>query len=385
MLNKKNLLVMNQNEQIDNQEERGYPKIVDTRLRQLYYAIEDSKCEALVVTHVPHVRYLTNFSGSSATLFVTENELHFVTDDRYEEQIQTELFPLPNLKTHISRDPWQLISDKKILKDTSTIAFEADQLYYSEAILIRNQIRPVKFKPVVKMVEPFTIPKSPEELENIEKAAQIAVQVYEKILEIIKPGITEKDIDTEIAYQSRKLGSENDPFGIIVVSGPRSSLVHGIAGDRKLKSGDIVLMDFGCRVKGFSSDITRTVAVGKATKEQKSIYKLCYDAKEAAIEEVRPTMNGKNLDAVARNMIEKAGYGDYFQHSLGHGIGIAAHELPIITFRKDDQVVVENCVLAIEPGVYLPNKFGIRVEDMCLVTRNGGQHLTKAPEELLII
>nr|HPI20145.1 aminopeptidase P family N-terminal domain-containing protein [Candidatus Kapabacteria bacterium] len=189
---------MSQIEQIDNQEERGYPKIVDTRLRQLYYAIEDSKSEALVITHVPHVRYLTNFSGSAATLFVTEDELHFVTDDRYEEQIKDELFPLPNLKTHISRDPWELISENKILKNITTIAFEADQLYYSDAILIRNQIRPVKFKPVAKMVEPFTIPKSPEELANIEKAAEIAVQVYEKILTIIKPGMTEKDIDTEI-------------------------------------------------------------------------------------------------------------------------------------------------------------------------------------------
>ena len=376
---------MLQIEQIDNQEERGYPKIVDTRLRQLYYAIEDSKSEALVITHVPHVRYLTNFSGSAATLFVTEDELHFVTDDRYEEQIKDELFPLPNLKTHISRDPWSLISENKILKSITTIAFEADQLYYSDAILIRNQIRPVKFKPVAKMVEPFTIPKSPEELANIEKAAEIAVQVYEKILSIIKPGMTEKDIDTEIAYQSRKLGSENDPFDIIVVSGSRSALVHGTASDRKLKNGDIVLMDFGCKVNGFMSDITRTIALGKATKEQKSIYKLCYDAKEAAIQGVRPTMNGKNLDTIARKMIEKEGFGDYFQHSLGHGIGLAPHELPIITFRKDDQVVVENCVLAIEPGVYLPNKFGIRVEDMCHVTRNGGRHLTKAPEELLIV
>ena len=237
-------------------------------------------------------------------MFVTEDELHFVTGDRYEEQIKEELYPLPNLKTHISRDPWELISENKILKNITTIAFEADQLYYSDAILIRNQIRPVKFKPVVKMVEPFTIPKSPEELENIEKAAAIAVQVYEKILTLIKPGMTEKDIDTEIAYQSRKLGSENDPFDIIVVSGPRSALVHGTASDRKLKNGDIVLMDFGCKVNGFMSDITRTIALGKATKEQKSIYKLCYDAKEAAIQGVRPTMNGKNLDAIARKMIE---------------------------------------------------------------------------------
>ncbi|MFP4528350.1 MAG: M24 family metallopeptidase [Candidatus Kapaibacterium sp.] len=213
----------------------------------------------------------------------------------------------------------------------------------------------------------------------------MAEDVYEIILDFIKPGVSEKEIATEIAYQSRKLGSEGDPFDIIVVSGNRGALVHGTPSDKKIKKNELVLMDFGCIVNGFGSDITRTVAVGKATKEQQKLYKLLRDAEVKAMDEVRPGMKGANLDAIARDMIKDAGFGDNFQHSLGHGIGLVAHEMPIITFRKEDQIVPEDCVLAIEPGVYIPDKFGIRVEDNILVTRNGGERLTNAPDELPVI
>lgn len=371
----------NTNEQVI----RSYPKMNDLRLQQIHYELDDMKADALAITYLPNIRYLTNFSGSSATLFISHDDITFVTDDRYEEQIKTELYSLPNLKTHISRDVWQLIQDKIILKKVASLAFEADRLSYADAVSIRNIIRPLKFKPGVNLVERFTIPKAPEELENIQKSCNIAIQVYESILNIIKPGITEREIAIEIAYQSRKLGSEGDPFPIIVTSGERGGLVHGAPSNKKIKKGDLIIMDFGCIINGFCSDITRTVAIGKVTKEQKSIYDLVYKAKELAIENVRPGMNGKILDNISRKIIIDAGYGDYFQHSLGHGIGLVAHEMPTITFRKDDQIIPENCVLAIEPGVYIPNKFGIRIEDCIFVTRNGSKYLTKAPEEIVTL
>lgn len=362
-----------------------YPKLVDNRLRQLRFSLEDAKVDALVLTYLPNIRYLTNFSGTEATLFIDKERIFFITDDRYEEQIKTELYPLPDLKTYISRDPWAIAIDKGIFDNVESLAFESDRVSYHEAVEIRNRIRPVKFKPEYLLAERFTIPKDPVELEYIQQACSIAEKTYEMILEYIKPGVSEIDIAIEIAYQSRKLGSEGDPFNIIVVSGARGCLVHGVPSDKKIKTGDIIILDFGCKVNGFCSDITRTIAVGKATKEQKQIYKLLYDAQSYAINEVRPSMNGKILDAFARNMIEKEGLGNYFQHSLGHGIGLVPHELPIITFRKDDQIVPENCVLAIEPGVYLPEKFGMRVEDEIFVTRNGATRLTNAPSELLVI
>jgi len=364
----------------------SYPELIDTRLTQIRFRFQELKTEGLVVTYMPNIRYLTNFSGSSAMLFIFEEEMWFFTDDRYQEQIKTELYPLPGLKTFIARDVWAYCVENKLIKDIKSLAFEGDRVGYSDAVAIRNKVRPLKFKPSEdKEVERYTMPKAPEELAYIEEACRLAEATYKKILKFIKPGVTEKDIANEIAYISRKLGSEGDPFDIIVTSGERGALVHGQPSDRKIKKGDIIIMDFGCKYHGFGSDITRTVAVGKATQEQKDVYKLLVEAKEAAIKEVRPHMNGKHLDLVARDMIKKAKYGKYFEHSLGHGIGLVAHESPIITYRLEDQIIPEEVVLAIEPGVYIPNKFGMRVEDNIYVTREGAKHLTKAPEELLEI
>lgn len=365
---------------------KGYPDLVDTRLDQIKFRFKEIKAEGLVITYLPNIRYLTNFSGSDAAIIIFDDKIYFFTDDRYEEQIKTELYPLPNMKTYITRDFWTYGLEKKLFDGVDTLAFEGDRVAYSVAVNIRNQVRPLKFKPTEPgEIERYTMPKAPEELEYIEQACRIAEETYKKIVKMIKPGVEEKALANEIAYLSRKLGSEGDPFDIIVTSGPRGALVHGAPSDRKIKSGDIVLMDFGCKFHGFGSDITRTVAVGKATKEQKAVYQLLIQAKEAAIKDVRPHMNGKHLDKVARSIIEKAGYGKFFQHSLGHGIGLVAHEQPIITFRMDDQIIPEDCVLAIEPGIYLPDRFGMRVEDCIFVTRQGARHLTKAPEELPII
>lgn len=362
-----------------------YPEIADRRLHQLSYQMEDLKVDAIVVTYLPNIRYLTNFSGSNATMFILKDSMHFFTDDRYEEQIKTELYDLPNFHTYITRDPWTTAKNEKIFKGVSTLGFEADRMAYSDAVNFRNLIRPVKFKPATKLVELYTQPKSPEELENIQKAGKMAEQVYEMMLNYIKPGVSEKDIATEISYQSRLLGSEGDPFDIIAVSGARGALVHGKPSDKKIKKGDIVLLDFGCIVNGFCSDITRTISVGKPTKEQKDMYTLLRKAQLEAIKIVRPGMNGKTVDEAARSIIDKAGYGKYFQHSLGHGVGLEVHEMPTITFRMDDQIVPEGVVLAIEPGIYLPDKFGMRVEDNIVVTRNGGEMLTNAPDKLVVI
>ncbi|OGU38173.1 MAG: hypothetical protein A2X61_09295 [Ignavibacteria bacterium GWB2_35_12] len=367
------------------EQKASYPKACDKRLEQIRFTMDDLKVDAVVVTYLPNIRYLTNFSGSFAVMFITHEELYFFTDDRYEEQIKTELFPLPNLQTYIARDVWKYVKQKKVLKKVVNIIFESDRVTYSDAVAIRNQLRPLKFKPGVNVVERFTIPKSPEELEFMRKACEITLKTYDKVVKKMKNGVSEIDLATEIAYQSRLLGSEGDPFDIIVTSGPRGALVHGMPSDRKIKPGDLVIFDFGCRVHGFCSDLTRTVAFQKASKEQKTLYKMLVKAKDHAIANVRPGMNGKTLDEFARGIIKKEGYGQYFQHSLGHGIGLVPHEMPTITFRLDDQIVPEGAVIAIEPGIYLPDKFGMRVEDLAQVTRTGGKPITTAPTELPVV
>ena len=364
----------------------SYPEKIDYRLEQIYFKLNIEKVDGIYVSYLPNIRYLTNFSGSDAHLFIFKDKILFVTDDRYEEQIKTELYPLPNMKTIITRDVWKTLLNLNLLSSYTEIGFESDVLSYQSAVDFRSKIRPTKFKPIPEAVEPTTRSKAPEELENIRQACSISEKVFTFLLNFIKPGMSEKDIAIELAYQSRKMGSEGDAFDIIVTSGPRGALVHGQPSDKKIRKGDIVIIDFGCKVNGFCSDITRTICVGaKPTKEQKSMYSLLRSAQKKAIEIMRPGINGKTLDNAARKMIQEAGFGDYFKHSLGHGIGIKPHEKPIITFRRDDQNVPEDAVVAIEPGIYIPEKFGMRVEDNVHMTKNGPVMLTNAPDELIYI
>lgn len=364
--------------------EGNYPAIVDRRLAQLKYAMDEHKVEAVAITYMPNIRYLTNFSGSSATLFILDDSIHFVTDDRYEEQIKDELFNLPNMQIHIERDIWAPSLQKKLFKGLENLGFEADRMPYSEAVEIRNKVRPVRFKPAPSVCEPFTQPKSPEELAKIKQACKIAEDTFDKMLEIIKPGITENELAMEITYQSRKLGSEKDPFKVIVTSGNRGKYIHGMPTDKKLKTNELIMMNFGATIGGFGSAISRTIAIGKATKEQQKSYTLIGEAIKKASDNVRPGMNGKHLDMLARDIIVKGGYGEQFQHGLGYGIGLVEQEKPIISFRLDDQIVPEDVVLAISPGIY-NDKFGMRTQENIRITKNGGEYLTNASEELIII
>lgn len=362
-----------------------FPERVSIRLNQMRFTMEDHKVEAIVVSHLSNVRYMTNFSGSSALLFITRDKVHFVTDERYKEHIIGEIYGLPDMEIHITRTPWEHMVTAGALKGVQALGFEADKMPYADAVEIRNKIRPVKFKPVTKMVTRFMQPKAPEELEHIKASLDLADKTYQKMLEIIKPGVSEKDIATEISYQARLLGSEGEPSDIIVISGPRGSIVNGNPTDRKIKKNELIIIDYGCRVNGFGTDISRTISTGKVTKEQKKIYDLLKDARKAAIDGVRPGMHGKHLDSLAREVINKAGYGDQFQHNLGHGFGLASIEEPIVTFRLEEEMIPEDSVLAIEPGVYIDEKFGIRAEEPILVTKNGGEVLLPAPDEIAVV
>jgi Xaa-Pro aminopeptidase len=362
-----------------------YPKIIDRRLQQLRFQLEEQKAEFICVSFLPNIRYLTNFSGSSALIFVSLEEIHFITDDRYEEQIKDELYPLPNLITHITRDPWNYLVEKNLLNDVQSIAFEADYMPYAVAVEIRNIIRPVKFKPATNLVSRFTQPKDIDELKYLRKSLELTEQVYQYMLEFIKPGMSEIEIAIELSYQCRKAGSEGEPTEIVVVSGNRGSLVFGNPSDRKVKKNELIILDFGCRINGFGTDISRTIALGRVTKEQKQMYDVLRTAQKAAIKEVRPGMNGKHLDSIARNIIAKEGYGDYFKHTVGHGIGLQAVESPIISNYLEDQIVPEDAIVGIEPGIYVPDKFGMRVEEVMLVTPNGGEVILAAPDEIAVI
>lgn len=361
-----------------------YPELNDKRLAQIRFMIVDQKLDAMIVTHMPTVRYLTKFSGSAGAFLITPDELHFFTDDRYEESVKNDLYNLPNLKVHITRDVWQYMVDAKLLTKIKNLGFESDKIAYTEAVDIRNVIRPVKFKPAPTEVEPFTMPKADVELDHIKAACKIAESVYETMKKKVKVGMTEIELQSELIYEARKQGSEGEPFNPIVLAGERTSMPHGRPSHRKIKKNDLILLDFGCMVEGFGCDVTRVFCFGKPTKEQESVYKIVYEAQQKALENLRPGINGRILDEYARKYIEKAGYGDNFKHSLGHGIGVAPHEMPLITYRKDENVPV-GVVLAIEPGIYFEGKWGMRLEDNVHVTFEGAVPFTKSPATLPVV
>ncbi len=366
--------------------ESKYPKMIDKRLEQMRFSfVDEHKVEAIAITFMPNIRYLTNFSGSSAILYILENEIHFVTDDRYEEQIKDELYDLPNMTIHITRHPWEYMVENELFSKIDSMGFEADWMPYSEAVEIRNKIRPIKFKPATNLVTRFTQPKDIDELNYFKQSIKITEDTYTKMLEILKPGMSEKEIAMELSYHARMLGSEGEPSEIVVISGPRCSVVNGAPSDRRVKKNDLIIIDFGSRVNGFGSDMSRTFKLGAVSKDQKIMYSILREAQKLAIKSVRPGMNGRHLDSIARNFIKKSGYGEYFKHDLGHGVGLRSIEEPLITPRSDSYMIPEECIIGIEPGIYIPDKYGMRVEEVVLVTKSGGEVISHAPDQIEVI
>ncbi|MES2765024.1 MAG: Xaa-Pro peptidase family protein [Bacteroidota bacterium] len=358
---------------------------IDERIKRLRLFMKVKKLDAYLISHIPSIRYFTGFSGSNATLIITDNDVHFFTDERYTEQIATELHKTDDLKTYIQRDVWGYIKDEAILKGIDTLAFESTRVSYSTAIHIRKVLKPIRLKPFKGNLDKLTIPKTSEEIANIQKAADIVSEVYDHILAFAKEGMRENEIAAEISYQCRRRGSQGDAFEIICVSGARGALIHGRASDKKLEKGDLVTLDFGAIVNGFNSDMTRTFAVGKPNAEQVNAYNLVLEAEQQAIAGIKAGVKAQYIDAIARGIIEEGGYGETFKHSTGHGLGIEVHESPGLSVRAKNDILPEHSVVTVEPGIYVGGKFGIRIEDDVLVTKDGHKVLTSARRDLVSV
>jgi Xaa-Pro aminopeptidase len=357
----------------------------EARIATLRAKMQAKAMDALLITHLPTIRYLTGFAGSYATLFITHSKILFLTNDLYAEQIKTQLFPLKGMEKRISRDPLGQTARENLLENPKTLGFEQDKVSYAMALQLRKLFRPARLVQAAGMAQQVTIPKTSAEIELVATAAKITDEVFQSILPLIKPGVSEQELATEIAYQGRKRGAEKEAFDIIVVSGARSAMPHGRASEKKLENGDMITFDFGFYYQGFASDMTRTVALGNPGQEQKKVYELIRSCVEAANQAAKPGMTGKELDAIARDKIEQAGYGQYFQHSLGHGLGIEVHEAPAISHRNEKGIIPEYAIITIEPGIYLPGSFGVRIEDDICVQASGAVVLTHSPKELLIL
>ena len=226
--------------------------------------------------------------------------------------------------------------------------------------------------------------KSGEELDSMREAQRISEKALETVLHTIKPGMTEKQVAAELAYHMLLNGSEANSFDPIVVTGSKTSLPHGVPGDKVIQAGDFLTMDFGCLKNGYCSDMTRTVAVGYATEEMRSVYDVVLRAQLAGIDAARAGIQGKVIDAAARKVITDAGYGEYFGHGFGHSLGLDIHERPNAN-PAGEAIMPEGSVCSAEPGIYIPGRFGVRIEDVMILRENGAEVITRSPKELIIL
>ncbi len=340
--------------------------------------------EAILIHSPENRRYFTDFPSTDGYLVVTKSDAVFFTDSRYIEAAQKLVKSCrTQLLTQLSNEIKTLFKEHHIEK----IYTETERLSVSLLSQFRKIFSPIKVTPSKRLenkIDELRMMKTSEEIECIKKAQQIAEDAFEHILTFIRPGVTEKRIALELDFYMLSHGAEALSFETIAVTGKKTSMPHGVPDDTVVEKGDFITMDFGAVYKGYHSDMTRTVAVGEVSSEQRKIYEIVLTAQKASLEILKKGVSCKDADAAARDIIKRAGYGDYFGHGTGHGVGIEIHELPNLSPRSTAILEVGN-VVTVEPGIYIPNKFGVRIEDMALITENGCENLTNTPKELIIL
>ncbi len=279
---------------------------------------------------------------------------------------------------------FQEIAKRKLLGNARRIGVEAEYLSALTFSTLRALLHGKKIILTASLVETLTEVKDKEELGCIRQAVEFSDLVFAKILPFIKPGVSEADIAAEISYWHRKFGADADAFEPIVASGVRGALPHARASVKKMKKGEFVVMDFGCQYRGYHSDITRTVAIGRPTSEMKKIYQIVLDAQMRAIEIAKEGVAARAVDAAARNHIRKHGYGKYFIHSLGHGLGLHVHD-PLRLSAQSTSILQSGNVTTVEPGIYIPDYAGVRIEDDIVIRSNGCDVLNQSPKNLLVL
>ena len=340
--------------------------------------------EAIIISSPENRRYFTGFPSSDGYLVVTKNDAVFFTDSRYIEAAQKSVKNCRAQKlTRVSNEIKDYIREKNIIK----IYTERNRVTVSDYDFFKTVFSPCKVtasKKLEKETDNIRRAKSDEEKECILTAQKIAENAFEHILTFIKPGVTEKQIALELDFYMLSHGAEAVSFETIAVTGAKSSMPHGVPDETVVKNGDFITMDFGAVYKGYHSDMTRTVAVGEVTEEQKTVYETVLKAQKNALSVLKKGLPCSEADKAARDIIDNAGYGDYFGHSTGHGVGVEIHENPTLAPKSTDILEIGD-VVTVEPGIYLPGKFGVRIEDMALITENGYENLTSSPKELIIL
>lgn len=343
----------------------------------------NSACDfdGVLITCPTERRYLTGFeTGDAGTLVITPTAATFIIDGRYFEAAQKQSAVPVILQEKLFEQVKELLSGcKRVAVQSGITLAEFDRM--------KSALADFEFAPCPQMDEAIAAmrrQKTDQELASVAAAQAIAEKAFDHVLKFIREGVTDIEIAAELEYVMRREGAEAMSFETIAVSGANSSVPHGVPTSKKVAAGDFITMDFGAVVNGCHSDMTRTVAVGFATDKMKQVYNTVLTAQLAALEGIAEGVPCSEIDRRAREVIQSAGYGQYFTHSTGHGVGYEIHEAPSLSFRSADLLKAGD-IVTVEPGIYLPAEFGVRIEDMAFVTQNGYKNLTKSVKELIIV
>lgn len=334
--------------------------------------------EALLVTKPANVRYLSHFRApEDGRVLVTAEQALLLTDGRYIAQAKAE-----------SRLPVDIYSGSFIervaeLVGKRALAIEAEHLTVAQAAALRDKLGRELIMSEGLIAE-LRARKTPEEIAKLKAAAELADTAFSHILNLLRPGMREVEVALELERFMRAAGAERASFPIIVASGYRSSMPHGVASDKELAAGELVTLDFGAVIDGYHSDMTRTVALGEVPEAQQRLYAAVLEAQEAALAALGPNTSGMALDAVAREVLAAHGLKEYFSHGLGHGVGLEIHEAPRLSYLKDDTLLAGMAV-TVEPGAYLPGEYGVRIEDLCIITEQGYERLSRSPKAFTVL
>ena len=348
-------------------------------------AVKDmlSSKQAALVTDEISIFYFTGFPHSEGYLMITPDNSYLLVDFRYIEAAQN---TVKSSEVVIFSNPFETINNLISANNTEEILLEADKITVSAFRTMQKEIKAelTGDDKLSLFIKDLRIIKSADEIEKLKTAQNIAEKAYLEVLNMVKPGITERQIALELEYLMKKNGAEKIAFDLITVTGKKTSLPHGVPTDVEVRNGDFVTFDIGAVYEGYHSDMTRTVAVGEVSDKQREIYDIVLKSHLAGLDAVRAGVSGFDVDKVCRDIIKDAGYGEFFGHGTGHGVGLEIHEEPRVS-PKGETILKSGMIITVEPGIYLPDEFGVRIEDTVLVTDNGYETFAHIPKELIIL
>lgn len=355
------------------------------KLKKLSVQLSDKKVGALVTSET-NIRYLTDFPNSEGTLFITREKSYLLVDFRYGEAARKFVTNCEVIVYDSYSETLKSIAEKhgikELLIEISTVTVKMADSF--KKIFSEVGCKLVSDDTLDRLISNLRIIKSSDEIAKIEKAQRITEEAYLELLNIVKPGVTEAELALELEFLMRKKGAEGISFDLITITGKKTSMPHGVPGNDLVQRGDFVTFDIGAIYDGYHSDMTRTIAVGEVSDEQREIYNIVLEAQLTALSKVKAGVKASDVDKAARDIIINRGYGDNFKHSTGHGVGLDIHEQPLLS-PKSPSILSSGMIVTIEPGIYLPGKFGVRIEDMVAVTKEGCKNFATLPKELVIV